>query len=405
MTCERRLRGRLARAARCVPARSAGIILLAAITGMAAGCGGKGQHGTSPAEGTVVRDVEVVTVGGGPRESFAEVVGTVRARKIAVVAAQVIGRITSLPVTEGSRVEKGVLLATIADTEYRARLSAAEAMVTEAEASRDEVLRAIAQAEAGKTLAEKTFERFRKLHEEKVVTQQEFDEVEVKKTVAVKEYERALDRQAQVDAKVTQAKAQAETARTMLSYTRVTAPFAGVITEKKLDAGSMAVPGVPLIMMEETGRYRIEAPVPETYLEILKVGSKVRVLLGTPPGEELTGTVSDVVPLVDPTSRTFNVKVSLPGGMALRTGMFGRILFPTGKENMLVVPQRAILRVGGYDGLYVVTADNAVRLVMVTTGTRHGDDVEILSGIEPGARVAVSPVDQLTDGARVEIRK
>ncbi len=405
MTCNRRRRGSLARAARRITARSAGIILLTAITGVTAGCGGKGQHGTAPAEGTVVRDVEVVTVGEGPRENFAEVVGTVRARNIAVVAAQVMGRITSLPVSEGSRVEKGALLATIEDTEYRARLSAAEAMVTEAEAGREEVLRAIAQAEAGKSLAEKTYGRFRKLQEEKVVTRQEFDEVEAKMTVAVKEYERALDRQAQLAAKITQAKAQAEEARTVFSYTRVTAPFAGVITEKKLDAGSMAVPGVPLLVMEETGRYRIEAPVPETYLDILKAGSKVRVLLGTPPGRELPGTVSEVVPLVDPTSRTFDVKVNLPVGMALRTGMFGRILFPTGKEHLLVVPRRAILRIGGYDGLYIVTADNVARLVMVTTGTPHGDDLEILSGIEPGARVAVSPVDRLTDGARVEIRK
>ncbi len=405
MTCERRRKGSLARAARRFPARSAGIFLLAAVTGVTAGCGGKEQHGTAPAGSKVVSDVEVVAVGEGPRESFAEVVGTVRARNIAVVAPRVMGRVTSLPVSEGNRVEKGALLASIDDTEYRARLSAAEAMIAEAEAGREEVLRAIAQAEAGKALAEKTYERFRKLHEEKVVTPQEFDEVEVKKTVAVKDYERALDRRVQVAAKITHAKAQAEAARTMLSYTRVTAPFAGVITEKKLDAGSMAVPGVPLLVREETGRYRIEAPVPEAYLGVLKVGSRVRVVLGTPPGKELPGTVSEVVPLVDPVSRTFTAKVNLPGGMALHTGMFGRILFPTGTENLLVVPQRAILRIGGYDGLYIVTADNVARLVVVTTGTRHGDDVEILSGIEPGARVAASPVEQLTDGARVEVRK
>jgi RND family efflux transporter MFP subunit len=405
MTCERRREGDFARAALCFTSRSAAIVLLAAMTVLSAGCGEKGEHGTTPAESKVVGNVEVVTVGEGPRLSFAEAVGTVRARNIAVLSPQVMGRITSLPVSEGNRVEKGALLATIDDTEYRARLSAAEAMVAEAEAGREEVLRAIAQAEAGKSLAEKTYERFRKLYEEKVVTRQEFEEVEVKKTVAVKDYERALDRQAQGDAKITQAKAQGEAARTMLSYTRVTAPYAGVITEKKLDAGSMAVPGIPLLVMEETGRYRIEAPVPETYLDILKVGSKVRVILDTPPGKELPGTVSEVVPLVDPTSRTFNVKVSLPGGVALRTGMFGRILFPTGEKNVLVVPRRAILRIGGYDGLYLVTEDNVARLVMVTTGTPHGDDVEILSGIEQGARVAVSPVDQLTDGARVEIRQ
>jgi RND family efflux transporter MFP subunit len=145
--------------------------------------------------------------------------------------------------------------------------------------------------------------------------------------------------------------------------------------------------------------------VPETYIGTLKVGSRVRVVLGTPPGKEIPGTISEVVPQVDPESRTFTAKVDLPAGGALRTGMFGRVLFPTGKEDLLVVPQKAISRVGGYDALYTVTADNVARLVMVTTGKEFGDEVEILSGIEPGARVAISPLEKLVDGARVEVRK
>ena len=372
---------------------------------MLAGCGEKGKHGPASAERPLVTGVEVVTAGAVPRERFAEAVGSVRAKTIAAVSPQVMGRITSLPVAEGARVEKGALLATIDDTQVRAQLTAAEAMVSEASAVREEVEGAIAQAEAGKGLAEKTYERYRKLFEEKVVTPQEFDEVEAKRTVAIKDYERALDKRTQVVAKIAQANAQADAARAMLSYTRVTAPFSGIVTERKVDAGAMAVPGVPILVMEDTGRYRIEASVPETYSGALKAGSRVRVVLATDPGKEIPGTVSEVVPLVDPSSRTFTVKVDLPGGQALRTGMFGRVLFPTGKEDLLVVPQRAISHVGGYDGLYTVTADNVARLVMVTTGKTFGDEVEILSGIEPGTRVAVSPVDRLVDGARVEVRK
>jgi multidrug efflux system membrane fusion protein len=380
------------------------ILLLAAAAGMVAGCGEKGKHGPL-AERPLVADVEVVTVGAGPRERIAEVVGTVRARNIATVASQVMGRVTSIPVSEGTRVKRGAVLATIDDTAIRAQLAAAEAMVAEAEAGGEEVLQAIAQAEAGKTLAEKTYERFRKLNEEKVVTPQEFDEVEVRRTVAVKEYERALNRRAQLAAKIARAKAQADAARAMLSYTLVTAPFSGIVTEKKVDAGSMAVPGMPIVVLEETGRYRIEAPVPETYLGTLEVGSQVRIVLDGGGGEEIAGSVSEVVPTVDPASRTFTVKVDLPRGAEMRTGMFGRVLIPVGEDTVLVVPQRAISRVGGYDTLYTVTADNVARLVMVTTGKAFGDGVEILSGVEPGARVAISPLEKLVDGARVEVRK
>jgi RND family efflux transporter MFP subunit len=405
MTRKRRRPGGIRRLARQFGLRRTGVFLLAALAGVTVGCAEKGKHDPASVDRPLVTGVEVVTVGAGLRESGTEAVGTVRAKKIAVVAPQVLGRITSLPVAEGAVVRKGDLLATIDDTAVRAQLAAAEAMVAEAEAGREEVMQAVAQAEAGKALAEKTYERFRKLHEEKVITPHEFDEVEVKKTVAVKEYERALNRQAQVVAKIARAKAQADAARAMLSYTRVRAPFPGVVTEKKVDAGSMAVPGVPILVLEDTRLYRIEASVPETYLDTIKVGSRVRVLFDGGAEKELDGTVSEVVPTVDPASRTFTAKVDLPRGEALRTGMFGRILFPTGQEIVLIVPQRAISRVGGYDGLYTVTPDNVARLVMVKTGRAFGDEVEILSGVEAGARVAVSPVDRLVDGARVEVGK
>jgi multidrug efflux system membrane fusion protein len=402
----RRRSGGIRRLAGEFPVGTGWIFLLAGIAVLVAGCGEKGRHPPDSVDGPLLRGVEVVETGGGSRERFIEAAGTVRAETIAPVAAQVMGRITSLPVSEGSRVGKGALLATIDDTPIRAQLAAAGALVTEAEAGLKEVEGAIAQAEASKSLAEKTYERFRVLHEEKVVTAQEFDEVEVKRTVAVKDYERALEKRAQVAAKITQAKAQEDAARAMLSYTRVTAPFSGVVTGKKADVGSMAAPGVPILVLEDTRRYRIEASVPEAYLGVLNAGSRVRVVLGTSPGKETPGTISEVVPQVDPESRTFTVKVDLPeGGQRFRTGMFGRVLFPTGKENMLVVPKKAITHVGGYDALFTITADNVARLVIVTTGKTFGDEVEILSGIDPGTHVAVSPLEKLVDGARVEVRK
>ncbi len=406
MSGTRRRSGGIRRQAAAFPARTGWIVLLAGIAVMMAGCSEKGKHGPASAERPSVTGVEVITAGAVSRVNFAEVVGTVRAKTIAAVAPQVMGRVTSLPVAEGDQVKKGALLATIDDTQVRAQLAAAEAMVVEAEAGLEEAERSVAQAEASRDLAEKTYERYRKLSEEKVVTPQEFDEREVKRTVAVKDYERSLDRRGQVAAKIAQAKAQAAATRAMLSYTRVTAPFAGTVIEKKIDAGSTVVPGVPILVLEDTGRYRIEAPVPEAYLGTLQVGSRVRVVLGTPPGKEIPGTISEVVPQVDPASRTFTAKVDLPeGGQRFRTGMFGRILFPTGSEDMLVVPQKAISRVGGYDALYTVTSDNVARLVMVKTGNVFGENVEILAGIGPGALVAVSPVDRLSDGARVEVRE
>jgi RND family efflux transporter MFP subunit len=302
-------------------------------------------------------------------------------------------------------VAAGALLATIDDTTVRAQLSSAEGAVAEAEAAREEADRAISQAEAGKTLAEKTFERFRKLLEGKVVTQQEFDEVEMRRTVAVKELERAQQKRAQVSAKIAQARGQADAAKAMLAWTKVIAPFAGVIVEKRADAGSMAVPGVPLFVLEDPRRHRIETFVSETYLPLLKKGTPVQVVLDADPAKPFTVAVTEVVPTIDPASRTFAVKADLPPGRA-RSGQSGKVRFAAGKGTVLAVPKRAITRAGGSDGVFTVGArDNVARLTMVTLGAEFDDRVEVLSGIEDGAWVALSPIGQLSDGARVEVRR
>ena len=379
----------------------------AVILWMAAGlsaCGEKGKK-TAAISRPVVKDVEVIVVRPVPRETMMEALGTVRARTTAAVAPQVMGRLTGVSVSEGSVVAAGALLATIDDTTVRAQLSSAEGAVEEAEAAREEADRAISQAEAAKGLAEKTFERFRRLLDGKVVTQQEFDEVDMRRTVAVKELERAQQKRAQVSAKISQAKGQAVAARAMLAWTRVVAPFAGVIVEKRADAGSMAVPGVPLFVLEDPRNYRIEASVSETYLPFLSKGTPVQGILDADPGKTFSAVVTEVVPEIDPASRTFTVKADLPAGRA-RSGQSGKVRFAAGKGTVLAIPKRAITRAGGSDGVFTVDArDNVARLSMITVGAEFDDRVEVLSGIEDGAWVALSSIDKLSDGARVEVRR
>lgn len=383
--------------------RAAAAAILSVALSLSA-CGEKGKKEAAVSR-PVVQEVEVVVVRPVPRETTVETLGTVRARTTAAVAPQVMGRLTAVAVSEGSVVAAGALLATIDDTTVRAQLSSAEGAVAEAEAAREDIDRAISQAEAGKALAEKTYERYRKLLEGKVVTPQEFDEVELRRTVAVKDLERAQQRRAQMSARIAQARGQADAAKAMLAWTRVVAPFAGIIVEKRADPGSMAVPGVPLFVLEDPRRHRIESFVPETYLPLLRKGTPVQVVLDADPGKPFSAVVTEIVPAIDPASRTFTVKADLPAGRA-RSGQSGKVRFAAGKGTVLAVPKRAITRAGGSDGVFTVGAlDNVARLSMITVGAEFDDRVEILSGIEDGARVALSPIDKLSDGARVEVRR
>ncbi len=370
-----------------------------------AACGGKEKHGPNAPPRPVVSGVEVVAVQPVSRDTVVEAMGTVRAKTTAAVAPQMMGRLTAVLVSEGSRVAAGAVLAAIDDQAARAQLASAEGAVAEAEAALEEAERAVAQAEAGKALAGKTHERFRKLLDEKAVTQQEYDEVEMKRTVAVKEHERALRKVAQADARIVQARGAADAARTLLGYAKVTAPFSGVVVEKKADAGSMAVPGAPLFVVEDPRRHRLEASVSETYLPLLKAGSPVGVVLDDAPDKEIPAAVTEVVPAVDPATRTFTVKVDLPPGKA-RTGQSGRLRFAAGKGTVLAVPKRAVTHAGGSEGVFVLEgADNVARLAVITTGAAFGDRVEVLSGLPAGARIAVSSLDRIVEGAVVEAAK
>ena len=372
-------------------------LALAAPLAMGA-CGGKDRE--VPAVRQPVADVATVTVAAEQRETFADLVGTVRARNVATVAPQAMGRILSMPVAEGMRLAQGATIATLDDASLRGQLASAQGAVSEAKAAREEAERGVAQADAGRELAEKTYSRYAKLHDERVITPQEFDEVATRRTMAVKEHERAIERRAQVAAKVDQSKGQLRAVEAQLSWSKVTAPFAGVVVEKRADAGGMAVPGVPLVVIEDTRSYRIEASVPETQLSAVRVGMRVEVTLDSAPGKAWSATVSEIVPSVDPGSRTFTVKAEL-SAPELRTGLFGRVRVPTGKATVVTVPRSAVMNRGGFEALFVVTNDNVARLSMVTTGAAYGDRVAILSGLDPGARVAVSKLDRLSDGVPV----
>lgn len=381
-------------------AMTAAFVLLSAAPLTMAACGGKEKKVEVPAARRPVTGVATVTVAAEWRETFADLVGTVRARNVAAVAPQAMGRILSMPVAEGMRVAEGATIATLDDAPLRAQLASAQGAVSEANAAKEEAERAVAQAEAGRELAEKTYARYAKLNDDRVITPQEFDEVGMRRTLAVKDHERAIERRAQVAARIVQAQGQLRVVEAQLSWAKVAAPFAGVVVEKKADAGGMAMPGIPLVVIEDTRSYRIEASVPETQLSAVRAGMRIEVTLDSAPGKIHSATVSEIVPSVDPGSRTFTVKAAL-SAPDLRTGLFGRVRVPMGKAPVMTVPRSAVVSRGGFDALFVVSKDNVARLSMVKTGAAYGDRIAILSGLDAGDRVAVSKIEQLSDGVPV----
>ncbi|MEW6302336.1 MAG: efflux RND transporter periplasmic adaptor subunit [Verrucomicrobiota bacterium] len=289
-----------------------------------------------------------------------EVVGTVRAKLRAVVAAKISGRIERLAVASGDAVKTGQLLAQLDAGEIRAKLDQAKAILEQA----DNDLR-----------------RFTKLLAQQAVTPAEFEAVQARQRVA---------------------KAAVAEAQTMLDYARVTAPFDGVVTRKLADTGDLATPGRPLVELEDPKQLRLEADVPETLLERVRTGDELLVSVVS-AGAELRARVSEMAPAADTVSRTFLAKLDLPVDARLRAGQFGRVLIPVSESISLRAPTNSVLKRGQMELAFVVTNQTA-QLRLVKTGKVIGGEVEILSGLAGGERVVVGGIDQLADGQRVQVR-
>ena len=205
-----------------------------------------------------------------------------------------------------------------------------------------------------------------------------------------------------VQARASVAEGAAREMETMLGYTKVVAPFDGIVTRKLADVGDLATPGKPIIEMEDPRALRFEADVPEALIGNIKLGAKlpVRVAEGAAPIE---GTVVEVAPVADDASRTFLVKLDLPPAEGVRSGQFGRVLVPTGEAKSIRVPAAAVVTRGQMECVFVVVSDRA-QLRIVRTGKHAGGEVEILAGLSAGERVVSAGAESLRDGQPVAIK-
>jgi RND family efflux transporter MFP subunit len=323
------------------------------------GCGPKPSSG-GRAESLPTATVRAQTIERRERIATEEVVGTVRARLRAVIEAKVSGKIDRMLVVPGQKVGRGELLASIEAREVQARLE---------------------QALAVRQQTDSDLKRDASLLAQNIIAQSQYDAAQSKFRVA--------------DATVREAE-------TLLGYTRVEAPFHGTITRKLADVGDLAAPGRALLELEDSRTLRLEADVPEAVVGTLTLGDRLPVRISA-MATDLEGVVSEIAPAADPGSRTFLVKLDLPGTSSLRAGQFGRVAVPVGGTSALRVPGTAVVVRGQMELVFVISEGKA-RLRIVKTGKRLGDDVELVSGVEAGETLVIENASDLVDGQPLHIR-
>jgi RND family efflux transporter MFP subunit len=286
-------------------------------------------------------------------------VGTIRPVHETAIGARLLTHVMEVNVRAGQVVNAGDVLVRLDDVDLRARRRQAEAALLAAEA-----VRALAEADAIRSA---------NLLKSKAVSRQDDD--------------RAGAAFKSADAELRRAKEAINEIQATLEWATIRSPIRGTVIDKKVSVGDTVTPGQILATLFDPTRMQLVASVRESLAHRLQVGQPIEVQIES-INKLCIGTISEIVPEAESSSRAFQVKVTGPCPEGVYSGMFGRILIPLDEQQVLVIPRQAVQSVGQLDLVHVAT-HGAVRRRAVRLGRTIGDDVEVLSGLRAGEQVQV----------------
>ena len=314
------------------------VFFLATIVALVTACG----HKTERVEGSRPPvKVQTLAIESTATPNLVDVIGTVRARVTATIAAKNSATVREVNVKGGSVVTAGQVLATLDDRAVRAEYDRAKA---------DQ-------------------ERYRVLLDKAAATPAEVQTVQMRYRIA----------------------------EAALNDCQLVAPFAGLVTGKSCDIGDLATPGKPLFTVEQPTDFRLEINVPERDATGVVAGKSIAcVIEGT--GEKCEGQVDEIIPLADPVTRTVLVKIALKCRQPLKSGMFGHAQLLSGERRVMLVPMSAVHERGQLTFVFIAESGHA-RMRLVRTGKTNLDAMEILSGVQASERIIVA--GEVADGQPV----
>jgi RND family efflux transporter MFP subunit len=309
--------------------------------------------------------------------------GQIEASQTANISTRVMGYITRINVKVGDRVSKGQLLATISNDDILAKRAQADAMITAADANFKN--------------AQKDYDRFTALYKQQSASAKELDNITLQYSSAKAGLEAAKQQRNEINA--------------MLSYTNLTAPFAGTVTQKMMDAGSMANPGMPLLTIEQSGSYQVSASVPESEISLIKEGAPVTINIDA-IHKVINGQIAQINQSSENSGGQYMVKVRIPDNekQGLFAGMYANVTVPvtqaikTNASNQVMVPASAIEYKDQLTGLYTIGSNHTALLRWVRLGRTQGNQVEVLSGLAANEQFIVSAEGRLYNGVAVKIK-
>lgn len=310
--------------------------------------------------------------------------GQVEAVETANISTRIMGFITKLNVKVGDHVSAGQVLATINSADIDAKAAQTNAM--------------IAEAEANVNSAQKDLNRFTALYNQQSASAKELDNVTLQYNSAKARLEAAKQMRNEVGAQ--------------RNYTTLTAPFSGTVVQKNAEAGTMASPGMPILVLERNGSYQVSAAIPETEISKVALNDKVTVAIKS-TGLSFTGLVKQINPSSQFSGGQYIIKISVPedakhslyAGMYVNVVVEGKVASAVTNSSAILVPLAAVISKDQLKGLYTVSANNTALLRWVRLGKTYGNEVEVISGLDKTEQFILSAEGKLYNGAPVVLKK
>lgn len=330
--------------------------------------------------------VTVATPGSNDISGGINASGQVEAIQSANISTRVMGYITNVYVKIGDKVKQGQLLFTVNSSDILAKRAQTDA--------------GIAQADAALTNAKKDFERFSTLYKQQSATAKELDNASLQYYAAKANANAAKQMRNEVNAQ--------------LSYTNVTAPFSGVVTQKMQDAGSMATPGMPVVTIEQSGNLQVSASVSESQIAKIKQGDEAMLNIKS-INKIISGKITQISQSSQSSGGQYIIKISIPDSekKQVYAGMYVNVNIPvkglvqtaSANENNILVPAESIINKDQLTGLYTIGNNNTALLRWVRLGKSFGNNVEVLSGLAKNEAFIVHADGRLYNGATVTIKQ
>ncbi len=328
--------------------------------------------------------VQVSRISNDNNSPFVTASGKIEAENSANLSTRMMGYVTKVHVKVGQKVGAGQLLVSINNTDLHAKKAQVDA--------------SILQATAAYNNAKKDYDRFVNLFAQQSASQKELDDMTARYEMAKATLEGTRQMRNEVMAQ--------------FSYSNITAPFSGEITNTFVKEGDMANPGMPLVSIEGASRLQVTAMVSESDINSITNGMSVKVMVKS-LNKEVAGKVSEVSGSAKNTGGQYLVKVTLTQvDKSILSGMFVNVQFPVANKNenstvvsdKVMVPESALVKQGQLTGIYTIGNGNTAILRWIRIGKSFGNQFEVLSGLSSKENYIVSAEGKLYNGAKISVQ-